>query len=174
MNQAIFYFFYSFAHQSKILDDVIIFFAVYFPYLVIIIAGVFILVHHEVFKEDSTWKVFLEKKKEIFGAFATGAMAWILAQVLKLFVHIPRPFISLPNIHNLFVETGYSMPSGHATFFSALALSIFFYHKKAGYWFMFFALLIGIARIAGGVHFPSDILAGFALGSLTAFFLHFI
>ena len=33
---------------------------------------------------------------------------------------------------------------------------------------MFFALIIGIARIMAGVHFPIDILGGFVLGSLIA------
>jgi undecaprenyl-diphosphatase len=51
----------------------------------------------------------------------------------------------------------------------ALAFSIFFLHKKAGYYFMFFALLIGLARIMAGVHFPADILGGFVLGFAISF-----
>ncbi len=167
MNNVIFYFFYNFAHQSA-WDSVITFFAVWFPYFVIVAAGVFVVMHHEVFKEDSTWTVFLEKKKEIFHSFIAGIAAWILAYVLKYLFHTPRPFDALANVHNIFPESGYAFPSGHATFFMALAVSIFFFHKKAGYWFMACALIIGIARIAGGVHFPIDILGGYALGALVA------
>jgi undecaprenyl-diphosphatase len=76
-----------------------------------------------------------------------------------------------PQVHSLFAESWYSFPSGHATFFMALAVSIFLSHKKAGYLFMFFALLIGIARIIAGVHFPVDILGGFVIGALVAFFV---
>ena len=91
--------------------------------------------------------------------------------ILKHFIHAPRPFVALSNIHSLFSETGYAFPSGHATFFGALAVAIFFLDKKVGLRFMTFALLIGLARIIAGVHFPVDILGGFALGALVAFFV---
>lgn len=169
MNSTIFYFFYSLVHQSALIDSVIIFFAVYFPYLVIILAGVFLLMHHEVFKTESTFQIFLQKKKEIFGAFIIAVSAYILSYMLKFLFHTPRPFDLFPQVQSLFTETGFSFPSGHASFFMALALSIFFYHKKAGYIFMGFALIIGLARIAGGVHFPVDILGGFALGGMVSY-----
>ncbi len=171
MNTTIFYFFYNFAHQSILLDKIIIFFAVYFPYLVIIFAGLFLLFHHEVFKAESPYRVFLQKKKEILLVFATSVFAWILARVLKLLIHVDRPFISLPDVRALFPEDGFAFPSGHATFYMALAFSILFMHKKVGYVFIVFAVLIGIARIIGGVHFPVDILGGFALGALVAYFV---
>ena len=34
---------------------------------------------------------------------------------------------------------------------------------------MLFALVIGVARIMLGVHFPGDILGGFVLGALVAY-----
>lgn len=171
MNNQIFFFFYNLAHQSKVFDSIVVFFALWFPYLVVIIAGLFLLFHHEVFKAENPYRVFLQKKKEILRAFFSGVLAWILAYILKIIIHTPRPFDALPQIHSLIPESGYGFPSGHATFFMALAFSIFFMHKKAGYWFIFFALLIGLARIIAGVHFPIDILGGFVLGSLMAVFV---
>jgi undecaprenyl-diphosphatase len=56
----------------------------------------------------------------------------------------------------------------------ALAFALFFSHKKIGYIFMFFAFLIGIARIIAGAHFPVDILGGFILGILTAYLVRFL
>ena len=170
MNDQIFYFFYNLAHQSKLLDQLVVFFAFYFPYIVIILAGVFILMHHEVLRAQEPFKVFMQKKKEISKAFLAGILAWILAQVLKFLFSFGRPAEALTVINPLLTKTDYSFPSGHATFFMALAISIFFFHKKAGYLFIFFALLIGIARIIAGVHFPVDILGGFVLGALIAYF----
>lgn len=164
MNNAIFFFFYSLAHQSVFLDKGIVFLAVYFPYVVVILAGLFLLFHHEVLKAESPARVFWEKKKEILTVFLPGCTAWVVAAILKNVFQTPRPFLALTNVSSLFAESGFAFPSGHATFFSALAFSIFFLHKKAGYFFMFFALLIGLARIASGVHFPIDILGGFLLG----------
>lgn len=171
MNNTIFYFFYNLAHQSKIFDGLIIFFAVYFPYIVVILAGLFLLFHHEILKAENPYRVFLEKKKEILMVFFSGFLAYFISVILKILFHTSRPFLILPDVQALFPETGYAFPSGHATFFMALAFSIFFLHKKAGYLFMLFALLIGLARIVAGVHFPIDILGGFILGALVAYFV---
>jgi membrane-associated phospholipid phosphatase len=169
MNNQIFYFLYNLAHHSYWADQAIIFFAHTFPYLVIIVAGVFILMHHEVIAAEAPAKVFLEKKKEILRAFVTGGGAWVLAKLLKVIIHTPRPFNIFADVHPLIQESGFAFPSGHATFYMALAVSIFLSHKKAGYAFMAFALIIGVARVAAGVHFPVDIIGGFALGALVAY-----
>jgi len=177
VNNQIFFFFYNLAHQSQIFDQIIVFFAVYFPFVVVILAGLFLLFHHEVLQAENPYRVFMEKKKEILAVFLSGFLAYFISVVLKFLFHTLRPFLALPNVQALFSESSFAFPSGHATFFSALAFSIFFLHKKAGYVFMFFALLIGLARIVAGVHFPIDILGGFILGGtvsyLSAYFLRF-
>lgn len=170
MNESIFFFFYNLAHQSSLVDGLIVFFAVYFPYLVIFSAGIFLLMHHEVLKAENPYQVFLQKKREILSAFLVGILAWILAYGLKFLFQFPRPFDALSGVSSLIPESGFGFPSGHATFFMALAMSIFFFHKKFGYIFIFFAILIGVARVVSGVHFPVDILAGFILGALVAYF----
>lgn len=171
MNDIIFFFFYNFAHQSVFLDGLVVFFAAYFQYFVIFSAGVFLLMHHEVFKAESTLQIFLEKKKEILRAFFAAVLAYVLAYGLKFLFHTSRPFDLFPQVQSLIPETGYAFPSGHATFFVALAMSIYFFHKKAGYVFISFAILIGLSRIVAGVHFPIDILGGFVLGWLVAYFV---
>ncbi|MFA6353364.1 MAG: phosphatase PAP2 family protein [Candidatus Paceibacterota bacterium] len=173
MNNQIFLFFYNLAHQSKIFDSLIIFFAVYFPYIVVILIGLFLLFHHEVLKAEEPFQVLMEKKKEIFFIVFSGVSAWVVAVILKNLFHVSRPFLTLPDIHPLFMKTTFSFPSEHAMFFSALAFSIFFLHKKAGYIFMFFVLIIGLSRIVSGVHFPADIFGGFILGFLLVYFINF-
>ncbi|MEI8174609.1 MAG: phosphatase PAP2 family protein [bacterium] len=172
MNNQIFFFFYNLAHQSDFLDKLIIFLAVYFPFVVVFMAGIFLLMHHEVFKAKSVLQILLQKKKEILFVFFSGFVAYLLATILKLIFHTSRPFLALPDVHALFSETGFAFPSGHAAFFSALGIALFFTHKKAGYVFISFALLIGLARIIAGVHFPIDILGGFILGTLVAYFVN--
>lgn len=169
MNETIFYFFYNLAHKSDLFDQIVVFFAVWFPYLVIIMAGVFILMHHEVLRAQEPFKVFLQKKKEIFAVFIPTVIAGVISVILKILIHTQRPFDVFSQVSSLFPEIGNAFPSFHATVFSALAFSIFFLHKKVGLRFMIFALIIGLARIIGGVHFPVDILGGFALGALVAY-----
>ena len=174
LNNQFFYFFYNLAHKSEFFDKVVIFIAHTFPYIVILLAIIFLFFHHDVLLSKNPFKIFAQKWKEIVLVFFSGIFAWCISQVLKLLIHTPRPFVEFQNVSSLIPETGFAFPSGHATFYMALAFAIFFSHKKAGYIFMFFALLIGIARIVAGVHFPIDILGGFVLGTLTAYFVRFI
>src|SRR6266702_191837 len=107
MNNTIFFFLYNLTQHSQIFDKTIIFLAVYFPFVVIILAGIFLLFHHEVFRAENTFQVFLQKKKEILLAFFTAIVAYLVSSILKIFIHIPRPFNTFPQVHSLFGESGY-------------------------------------------------------------------
>jgi undecaprenyl-diphosphatase len=174
MNNAIFFFFYNFAHKSAIFDRLVVFSAETLPYIVMMLAAIFLLMHHEVLKAQAPFRVFMQKKKEIGLVFFASGFAWIIARLLKIFIHTGRPFVEFSNVRPLFSETGFAFPSGHATFFAALAVSIFFLHPRVGYVFMFFALLIGVARIIAGVHCPVDILGGYILGTLIAYIVQLL
>ncbi len=87
--------------------------------------------------------------------------------ILKdLFQH-PRPFDLNPGL-NLSQATGYGMPSGHAqlaaTVWGAIAIRV----HKAWFWIVAVAiiLLIGFSRIYLGVHFPTDVFAGWIIGAI--------
>lgn len=172
MNNQIFFFFYNLAHKSPLFDKLVVFFAVYFPYIVVFLALVFLLFPRR-FSRDPDPKASGHHYtcKEIISVFFSGGLAWVISKILKFLIHTQRPFDVFPQVSSLFTETGYAFPSGHAAFFIALAISIFLLHKKAGYTFMFFALIICLARIIAGVHFPVDILGGFLLGALVAYFV---
>ncbi len=59
----------------------------------------------------------------------------------------------------------YSFPSDTATFFFALSAIIYFQNKKLGIICILWVILtVGISRVTFGIHYPSDILAGFVLG----------
>ena len=79
----------------------------------------------------------------------------------------PRPFVLQPGI-NWIEATGYGLPSGHSqtavVIWGTLASRI----KKTWSWIVAVSLmvLIGISRIYLGVHFPTDVLAGWAVGAL--------
>lgn len=175
MNETFFYFFYNLAHQSEFLDKVIIFFAVYFLYMVIASAFLFLFFHHKILPSPNPIRELMGKWKEFILLTVSGGTAWVLAKILKILIHTPRPFDVFPQVQSLFSETGYAFPSGHTMVASAIAFALYFLNKKVGYVFMFFAIIIGLARVTAGVHFPGDILGGFVLGGgvsyLVAYFL---
>jgi undecaprenyl-diphosphatase len=81
----------------------------------------------------------------------------------------------LPEISNLLSETSFSFPSGHAAFFFALATTTAVFDRRLGILLLIGAALVSLARVAAGIHYPSDVLAGaligFLFGYLTKFFL---
>lgn len=61
--------------------------------------------------------------------------------------------------------TDYSFPSGHTANTCVVAFVIFvFAPKKIGIPVLIFSVLMGISRIYLGVHYPSDVVAGFLSG----------
>lgn len=168
MNNQIFYFFYNFAHQSNFVDKLIIFFADTLPYFVVFFAILYLLAI------SRTYGYTLDRFKEITLVFFTASFAWFLSYLFKNLFSTLRPFEALPGVVSLLPETGFSFPSGHATFFMALAFIIFLFHKKIGSLFIFSAVLIGLARISLGVHYPIDILVGFILGGSVSYLVKYL
>ena len=126
--------------------------------------------------------LFLKKDwRQRFYFFSLGALSVILSrgvitEVIRFFYYRPRPFLTL-NIQPLInSDQAGSFPSGHATAYFALAMVVYYFceknrenlSQKWEWWFMGAAILMGIARIFVGVHWPSDVLAGAIIGILSA------
>jgi undecaprenyl-diphosphatase len=172
MNTQIFYFFYNLSHKSTMLDGVAVFITDTFDKIVL---GLAICYMVYLFTTHPYWKLKnkLEKLWEAFIVTASTIGAYAAAYILKILVHAPRPFVTHRNVYPLVSETSYSsFPSGHATLFFALAMVIYFYDKRIGLVFFFFAVLIAISRMVVGVHYPIDVIAGALLGVVTSWVLH--
>ncbi len=174
MNNFIFFSLHNLANQNNFFDSLIIFIAEPFSNLIIIFTFIFLLIHHEVNFKKQSLKEILYKMKEVLYVFLVGASAYISSVILKNIFGVLRPFDSYSNVARLFPETGYAFPSSHATFFMALALSVYFIHKRIGIFLIFAAILIGTARIIAGVHYPVDILGGYFLGTVIAIIFNYL
>jgi len=113
------------------------------------------------------WQHHREEAK-FFAVACLGAL--ILNTGLKLFFTKPRPHI----FPSLIAETSFSFPSGHALggfvmygFLAYLLSAHFPKFSKLIYTLAVFTIaLIGLSRMYIGVHWPTDIIAGYGIGYL--------
>lgn len=98
-------------------------------------------------------------KKGFFISINVAIVA-ILNQLIKFIVARPRP-----DVIHLVKETSYSFPSAHAmasmAVFGMIAYFLWKKHKVIAVLTLSIPILIGITRIYLGVHFTSDVIAGF-------------
>lgn len=88
----------------------------------------------------------------------------------------PRPFeVFGPSVvHNFYFPHDPSFPSNMAAAVFGLALAVWFMNRKAGTWLLLMALLVCVSRIYVGIHYPSDILGGFAIAVVAVGVIYFM
>ena len=89
----------------------------------------------------------------------------MISFLIGLFWHRPRPFVGnngvVPLIHH---KANASFPSNHSMNSFSVALQLLRGGKAAGLFFLPWSLAIGVSRIYSGVHYLTDVLAGYLLG----------
>lgn len=161
-NQSAFLFIHHFAGRNSFLDGVGIFFAEYLPYLMV--AAFLIFCYYQT---GTRRKIYLFCE----GAIAVMLARGIVTEVIRLLYHHQRPF-SFYGFTPLIPEAGWSFPSGHAAWFFAMAMTLWYANRKWGITFFVLSTLMGIARIYVGVHWPYDIIGGAVVGILSAVAIH--
>ena len=106
---------------------------------------------------------------------AIGLADTIAYRGIKGYADRERPFQNeeITWVRKVGEAHGKSFPSNHAAnVFAAVAvLSWYFPRGRKG--FYIFAILVGMSRTALGVHYPTDVIAGAALGIFVGFFVRF-
>jgi undecaprenyl-diphosphatase len=110
---------------------------------------------------------------------ATAAGTGALSIFFKLMFHRPRP----PSSLQLVPETGFGFPSSHAVVAVAVGATVWYLfglrplgrwgvswqeRSRIGLTVVALALLVGLGRVYTGASYPSDVLAGWALGGVWA------
>lgn len=168
----IFNWFNSWAGVRPLWDAAIIFRATYLWYMVMAAVAAFVAV--------TFFRKFREYRRRntelLLLAFISAFVArFVVTGLIHILYNRPRPFEVLSGVRQLVNhDIGGSFPSGHASLAFAVATAVSFYYPKTSILFFLAAISIGIGRIAAGVHWPSDILGGAAVGIVTAWLVRFI
>ncbi len=152
----LFEYIFSFTNQSYWLDFAGHFLSFFLPYILILILILLSI-------KDGRMYRFMTLKAIAAGFFT------------KIFLIIPiqrlipreRPFVFFDFPPLISRVPSPSFPSSHAAFFFTLSTVSFFGNKKLGIFFYVCSLLIIIARVYAGVHWPSDVIVGALIGIIT-------
>jgi undecaprenyl-diphosphatase len=126
------------------------------------------------------WSVRRQTDRE--GAVAAvAALVWaplaagiaVLVNIpIRDFVERPRPFVEHQGIDVLVSgKTDFSFVSDHATMAMAIGAGLFVTHRKFGLLAIGLAMAEGFCRVFMGVHYPTDVVGGFALGTAVTLLL---
>lgn len=121
------------------------------------------------------WLIFVpvlwlkKRRNEAVDMFFLILVVLAVTTLLKLIFASPRPedirVVPIP-VPGYFGYDVYSFPSNHASRAFACALFLSFYFRKWTVPLFVFALLIGLAKIYVGAHYPLDIIGGAVFGGV--------
>lgn len=128
------------------MDFLIIFGAKYLVFLIVAIAGVF------------AYRLPVEKRKELFiFALFSLPLAYMTAKIASALYFNPRPFV-VQNFTPLIAHAADNgFPSDHTLLAAAVASVVYFFHRRLGAGLLILAVLVGLSRVAAGVHHLLDI-----------------
>lgn len=180
------FFFFNRAIHSELLNPVFIFFSSKYASLLFLIFPIIMLI-----------KGYRDKNKDlirqiyillIVTGISIALSDMISSRVFKPLFKRPRPCQTIPDIWfwkkkpDIWVlsdgikslKGSYSFVSSHASNAMGVGILWSFFFKKWSWLFISIAILVGVSRMYLGVHYPSDIVGGFSLGILIAFFCKYL
>ncbi|WP_407311390.1 phosphatase PAP2 family protein [Desulfosporosinus sp. SB140] len=157
------------AGHHPVLDKLMGFFA---QYALELYALLFLVAWFSLPKSDS------DHRHSLVVTGFSGILALVINVIIGQFFFRPRPFVALPKgtftqliPHSL--DT--SFPSDHTSGSFGFAAGSW---KKASFWvrwsFTILAVLVAIARVYTGVHWPTDVIAGVIIGIISAKMVWFL
>ena len=115
-------------------------------------------------------------RKIAYEATWAALIALITASVSGQVIGRIRPYLADSSIQALIPAplTMYSFPSGHTATAFAAAVVLVYGSPGIGLIALLAAALVGFGRMATGVHYPTDVIAGALIGSLVGVIVHHI
>jgi undecaprenyl-diphosphatase len=165
MDTSIYHALNNFAFEHKAVGDIAKFFAQYAVFLLVgAVAVAWLAVGREGFPISAQGRL------AAFGAGIATILALLIVKVINTVWDRPRPFVVLHEFHKLIPHPAdASFPSDHASgSFAIVGVLALAGKRTAAIAALIWAILIGVARVMVGVHWPSDIVGGIGVGLISA------
>lgn len=155
MNLKLFEMINGLANKNVFLNDFMIFFSKYVPYIFMI--SIVVIFFLGIKKEK------IEYKKIAVNTVITTVISLIFSFIIGKIYYVNRPFVK--NSVNLLYDHAKdaSFPSDHATGTMGIALGIGKYNKIISRISIFLSIMVGISRVYVGHHYPADIIGAYVL-----------
>ena len=119
--------------------------------------------------------LFVKGDERFLKVVAVPAAGFIMLTVFRKAINRSRPYEKFDIDPIIKKDTkGQSMPSRHIYSITVIAMTFLYVMPALGIVFLVFALILAGVRVIGGVHYPTDVLAGFLLGVLSGLPLYII
>lgn len=114
-------------------------------------------------------------KQKILLIFYSDIFAGIIAILIQQFIYEERPLAFLQG-RGMFILSHIpdnSFPSDHATIGTAFLVALYLFgYKKSFYYLLPFFILMFLARVIWGIHYPLDILWGITVGIVAGYIIY--
>ncbi len=159
LDRGLFFVLYSFSHQYDVVAHVISVIAHYFIVAIILLDFFFALrIGH------------IETVRFVICSFVSILISLLCAYLIQWVIPRERPFVIYGLVPILQHDTDASFPSDYATVAAALSMSLIPRTKASTPRIVASVLtfMLPWSRVCAGLHFPSDVLGGLALGTFVA------
>ena len=113
-------------------------------------------------------------KETLLMIFYATILSGGIATIIQQFIYVERPLAFLQG-RGMFILSHISdnsFPSDHATIGTAFLVALYLFgYKKSFYYLLPFFVLMFLARIIWGIHYPLDILWGIVVGTVAGYII---
>jgi undecaprenyl-diphosphatase len=113
-----------------------------------------------------------EQKRILILTIVSLPLVYLVAKIGSLIYFDPRPFVvgNFTPLVSHVADNGF--PSDHTLLTSAIASVIYMSSRKTGIVLWIVALLVGLSRIAAGIHHPIDILGSIIISLIVIYLVN--
>ena len=111
--------------------------------------------------------IFLKQKQVLLSFIFIPAFSFTGVSLVRHLINRPRPYERWEITPLITKERkGCSLPSRHVFSAVMISMAVLWFHIWLGLLYLILSVLLAVCRVLGGVHYPKDVLAGYALGLL--------
>lgn len=113
-----------------------------------------------------------DNRRMVIQALTSACLGFVISIMIGHLYYRDRPFVVHDVNQMISHPANASFPSDHAIGAFVIAASIYLFRRRDGLVWMVIASFVAFSRVWNGVHYPLDVVAGGAIGVLSALIVY--